>query len=89
MTGRHKPERMCVACRQMLEQDTLIRIVNDSETAVFDTEKKKFGIGAYICRSAECVKKAQKKKMVERHLKCPVEEGLYERCMSLAEMKKG
>ena len=25
MTGRHKPERMCVACRQMLEQETLIQ----------------------------------------------------------------
>ena len=86
---KHIPLRMCIACRKMCEQKSLIRIVNENGTAVLDIEKQRFGRGAYICADAECIKKAQKRKGVEKHLKCQVQDGLYEKCLNFAENKKG
>ncbi len=83
MTQKHKPLRMCVACRTMCEQETLIRIVNENGTAVLDMKKKHFGRGAYICQNPECIKKAQKRNVLERHLKCNIPEELYEQCGKL------
>lgn len=82
---KHIPKRMCIACREMYEQNMLIRIVNENGEAVLDTDKKRFGRGAYICKKTECVKKAQKRRAIEKHLKCNATVGLYEECMSLAD----
>lgn len=92
---KHTPQRMCIACRTMCAQNTLIRIVNENGTAVLDMEKKRFGRGAYICTDPDCIKKARKKKLAEKHLKCPVPDELYDECTELAkeqglpEKKKG
>lgn len=92
---KHIPQRMCVACRTMRAQSDLIRIVNENGTAVLDMEKKRFGRGAYICTNPDCIRKARKKRIVERHLKCSAADALYEACMNvsetqgLPEMKKG
>lgn len=67
----------------MCGQETLIRIVNENGTAVLDMEKKHFGRGAYICKNPDCIKKAQKKNILERHLKCKISEELYEQCEKL------
>ncbi len=77
---RHIPERMCVACRRMFPQNTLIRIVRDSETGevMLDADKKRFGRGAYICRNIDCIRKAEKKRGLERHFKCSVPKDVYE-----------
>ncbi len=71
--------RMCVACRQMRPQNELIRIVRDNAlgAAVIDADKKLFGRGAYICRNIECIRKAEKKRGIERHFKCAVPKELY------------
>lgn len=82
---KHTPQRMCIACRTMYAQDTLIRIVNENGAAVLDMEKKRFGRGAYICKNPDCIKKARKKQMIERHLKCPASSELYDCCAELAE----
>ena len=77
---KHIPERMCIACRKMSPQSELIRLVRDNETGevILDTDKKRFGRGAYICKSIDCIKKAEKKRGIERHFKCAVPKGLYE-----------
>lgn len=72
-----------MACRTMCGQEMLIRIVNENGTAVLDMEKKHFGRGAYICQNPECIKKAQKRNILERHLKCNIPEELYEQCGKL------
>lgn len=76
---KHIPQRMCVACRTMHPQGDLIRFVRDNETGEVKTDigKKLFGRGAYICKNAECIKKAKKKRGLERHFKCSVSEELY------------
>lgn len=81
----HVPLRMCVVCRRHLPLSELIRIVADkeSQTIVPDIHKKKFGRGAYICRNIDCIKKAEKRHIPERHLKYPVAEGLYKQAEEL------
>lgn len=81
----HIPMRMCVACRKMYPQNELIRFVRDNETGEIkiDEGKKLFGRGAYICKNADCVKKAEKKKGIERHFKCAVPNELYRQAEEL------
>ncbi len=75
----HVPMRMCVACREHKPQSELIRITvkEHDGKATPDNKKKSSGRGAYICRSEECIKKAEKKHIIERHLKCYPSESLY------------
>lgn len=81
----HIPLRMCVACRAMKPVSDMIRIVNDknSDTAELDIYKKKFGRGAYICKSIECIKKAEKKRALERHLGISHAEDIYRQAEEL------
>ena len=74
---KHIPLRMCVACRTMRPQEELIRVVCNNGIAEIDSEKKKFGRGAYICRSAQCIARAAKKNVLARHLKCSVPKEIY------------
>lgn len=74
---KHIPVRMCVACRNMKPQGELIRFVKNGGLPVIDFEKKKFGRGAYICRSAECIKKAEKKNLLAKHFKCNIDKEIY------------
>ena len=52
---RHIPQRTCVACRKVKAKRELIRLVRISSGGVeVDTEGKKAGRGAYLCRAQEC-----------------------------------
>ena len=67
------PMRKCVGCLEMKEKKDLVRIVKSPENEIFlDTTGKANGRGAYICNSAECLKKAIKNKGLERSFKSPV-----------------
>lgn len=76
---KHIPMRMCVACREMRPQNELIRVVRDNVSGEIrlDTDKKLFGRGAYICKNAECVRLAVKKRGLERYFKCAVPHEIY------------
>lgn len=73
------PERQCVGCRTKKPKSELIRIVKPSEsaTAELDRTGKKAGRGAYICPSADCLKKAKKRLSVA--LGCGITDEVYER----------
>ena len=61
--------RMCVGCREMKEKKSLIRVVRSPEGEVSqDPVGKKPGRGAYVCRSADCLKRAIRQKQLERQL---------------------
>ena len=62
------PERQCVGCRAKRPKSELIRIVRpaESQTAELDRTGKKSGRGAYICPSADCLKKARKSGALQR-----------------------
>ena len=69
MKPKKVPMRMCVGCREMKEKRELIRIVRTPEgEAVFDPTGKRSGRGAYVCRKAECLRKAIRQKQLERQL---------------------
>ena len=58
---RKIPMRMCVGCREMKPKMELTRVVKPQEgDCAIDFTGKAPGRGAYVCKSAECLKKAQK-----------------------------
>ena len=69
MKPRKIPMRMCVGCREMKEKKSLIRVGRSPEGEVsLDPVGKKPGRGAYVCRSADCLKRAIRQKQLERQL---------------------
>lgn len=78
---KHKPQRMCVACRGMFPKEGLLRIVRDKQTGeiIFDEKQKIQARGIYLCKNEACVKLAEKKNAFSRHLKCQVDKAIYER----------
>lgn len=67
MAVRKIPMRQCVGCREMFPKMELIRVVRSPEGEIsVDHKGKAPGRGAYICRRAECLKKARKSKALER-----------------------
>ena len=69
-------QRRCVACMQDHNGSDMIRIVRTREDeAEFDAGGKMPGRGAYICRNAQCVKKALQQGRIFKSLKIRPMEG--------------
>ncbi|MDO4566956.1 MAG: YlxR family protein [Oscillospiraceae bacterium] len=78
MKQRKEPIRMCAGCREGRPKKELVRVVRSPEGEIsVDLTGKKSGRGAYICRDAECLKKARKSRSLERALECAVSEEIY------------
>ena len=77
---KNKPQRTCIACRQMQDKDKLVRIVKNSEGNIFvDLTGKANGRGAYVCKSSDCLAKLRKQKGLSRAFKCLIDEDIYNR----------
>ena len=74
----HIPERMCIACREMLPKPERIKFVLEDGTVIIDNLQKKFGRGAYICKKEECIEKARKKRALSAKFKMAVPDGIYD-----------
>ena len=89
MGAKKTPARMCTACREMKPKNELVRIVRTPEGDIkTDPTGKLNGRGAYICKSAECLKKAQKIGALSRAFGTAVPEEIFaelERKLSDAE----
>ena len=72
MTNKILPLRKCVACQQMVPKNELFRVVKTADGVSVDLTYKAQGRGAYVCRKKECIELADKKKGLNRSLKCPV-----------------
>ena len=86
----HKqPERRCLGCMQSFPKKELIRVVRTPDGAVeLDFQGKKSGRGAYICKNANCFKKARKAGRFERNLECVIPDTVYDRLeVELSETK--
>lgn len=69
------PERKCMGCMNSFPKNQLIRVVKTKEGEIsLDTTGKKAGRGAYICKSADCLKKAIKQKRLEKCFECDIPE---------------
>lgn len=76
---RKVPQRQCVGCGISKDKRELMRVIRTAESEILlDDTGKKNGRGAYICKSAECLKKALKNKGLERSLKIRIPDSVYE-----------
>ena len=79
MKPRKIPMRMCVGCRQMKPKSELIRVVKTPEDEIkLDESGKLCGRGAYICKSEECLKKAEKINALGRAFEKNIPSEIYE-----------
>lgn len=83
MRPRKVPLRKCVACQEMMPKKELIRVVRTpSEEVLIDLTGKKSGRGAYLCGKLSCFKLAKKSKALDRALKQPVGDDIYDQLES-------
>ncbi len=75
MQQRKTPMRKCLGCNEMKPKKELVRVVRSPEGEIsVDLTGKKSGRGAYVCRSAECLKKALKGERLQRAFSCAIPE---------------
>ena len=73
------PVRQCLGCREHKPKPELIRVVRSPEGEVsLDFKGKKPGRGAYVCPSAECLKKVRKSRALERAFSTPLPDEVWE-----------
>ena len=79
MQPRKIPMRMCTGCGEMKPKREMVRVVKSPEGEIsLDLTGKKAGRGAYVCENAECLKKAQKSRALERALEAKIEDAVFE-----------
>ncbi len=79
MTGEKKiPLRRCVGCGKMMPKNKLLRVILTPEGEIkAGAVGRQNGRGAYICRSPECLKKAEETRGLERSLKRRIPNDVY------------
>jgi len=72
--------RRCTGCGEHFPKSELVRILRTPEgEIILDGSGKKSGRGAYICKKAECLKKARKARRLEASLECSIPSEIYQR----------
>lgn len=80
MKTKKVPLRMCAGCGEMFDKRTLVRVVKSPEGEVsLDLTGKKAGRGAYVCKNADCLKKARKKRAFERAFSIQIDDSVYDK----------
>ena len=73
------PTRKCVGCGEMRDKKEMIRVIKTPEGEIcLDVTGRANGRGAYICNSAECLRKAVKNRGLEKSLKAQIPEDILE-----------
>ena len=71
--------RTCAGCGAKRDKAELLRIVRTPEGEVLpDLSGRRDGRGAYVCFDAACVKRAQKRRGLERTLQTGIPKELFE-----------
>lgn len=84
-----RPLRMCMVCRERKEKQELIRVTcAKGKTPRLDLTGKGEGRGMYLCKSAACVRQAEKRRVIERAFSCKAEKGVYEELLGLVGEKE-
>ncbi|MBQ8227466.1 MAG: YlxR family protein [Clostridia bacterium] len=80
MQTKKVPMRKCTGCGEMKPKKELVRVVKSPEGEIsLDLTGKKNGRGAYVCKDAACLKKAQKAKRIERAFDCAIPDEIFEK----------
>ena len=76
---RKIPLRTCIGCGTAKPKKELVRVVRDPEGQLsVDLTGQKNGRGAYICHSAECLKKARKARRLEKSFSMQIPDEVYD-----------
>ena len=90
MMQKKIPQRQCMGCRERKAKRDMIRVVRGTDgTVSLDFGGKVNGRGAYICPDAECLKKAQRAKALERSLEVQIPEEVYAHLLAQMEDSHG
>ncbi len=68
--------RRCVSCRELTDRKHLFKITNDRDQGLLIGGG--MGRSAYICQTSICLLNAEKKKRLQKSLRCKVEETIFE-----------
>lgn len=80
MKAKKVPLRKCTGCGEMSDKRTLVRVVKSPDGEIsLDLTGKKSGRGAYVCKNIDCLKKARKKRALERAFGVQIEDSVYDR----------
>lgn len=80
MQKRRIPLRMCAGCGLRKPKKELVRVVRSPEGEIsLDLTGRKPGRGAYVCRSADCLKAARKSRRLEKAFACRIPDEVYAR----------
>ena len=83
---RKTPVRQCMGCREHKPKNQLCRVVRSPQDEVsVDNNGKKPGRGVYLCKSPECLKRVKKSRALERNLKAPVGQEIYDSIQAVIE----
>lgn len=86
MKNKKIPLRTCVASKEKLPKQELLRIVKNNENVVFvDIIGKSNGRGAYIKKDLGVLEKAIKSKILERQLEVEIPDSVYEEIRKIIE----
>ena len=69
--------RMCAVTREKLLKSDLYRVVKTPSGVVFDSKQNIKGRGAYIKKDLKTIELAHSKKVLNRALKCEVNDEVY------------
>ena len=79
MKVKKVPMRTCVITKEKCPKKDLIRVVRTPESkVVVDITGKQNGRGAYLKKDLETITKAEKTKILDRHLEIEVPKEVYE-----------
>jgi len=82
-SGRHLPQRTCIACRKASEKRGLIRLVRAADGRILvDAGGKLPGRGAYLCR--DCLTAGGGEKNLEHALRTHLTEAAKEEIIKAA-----
>jgi len=72
--------RQCCACKSYKPKDSLIRITKNPDTNEAEINKNNtiYGRSVYVCKNAECISNALKKKKIESSLKTILKDSVKE-----------
>ena len=74
------PERKCLGCNEHFPKSSLARVLRTPTGDIaLDVTGKMSGRGAYICKNADCLKKARKASRIERALEVKIPEDIYDK----------
>ena len=80
MRQKKIPMLMCAGCGEHKPKKELVRVVKSPEGEIsLDTTGRKPGRGAYVCRSADCLRLARRARRLERAFSCQIPDEVYER----------